>query len=90
MCAVDDCEPWEFVETTNPRARITHRCVECCRVIQPGEHYHRTEGCYEGRFSTYKVCKHCHALGDYMFVLCGGHPFTELLSELIEHWNEGL
>lgn len=89
MCAVDDCEPWTFVEWTKPVARIDHRCCECGRTIRKGEVYHRAQGLCDGHFSTYKTCQHCKATAPFMTAMCGGYPMTQLLEELEEHWHEG-
>lgn len=89
MCAIDDCEPWTFVDWTKPVARVEHRCCECRRTIRAGEVYRRTQGLCDGRFETYKTCRHCEAMSAFMAEMCGGHPMTELLEELEEHWHEG-
>ena len=47
----------DLVRTTTPRARIPHRCHFCSTTINPGDTYHRTEGLWDGVFSTTKVCE---------------------------------
>lgn len=89
MCAVDDCEPWAVYKDSRPIARKQHRCVECYRTINDGERYFRAEGCIDGQWTTYKLCRHCDALSHFMRVLCNGWPFGGLYEELVEHWREG-
>lgn len=57
----------DLVRTTTPRARIPHRCHFCSTTINPGDTYHRTEGLWDGVFSTTKVCEPCAGLAATMF-----------------------
>lgn len=42
-----------------PKARKPHRCQECGREIEPGEHYERVAATWEGEFFTNVACAHC-------------------------------
>lgn len=47
-------------------ARKNHACCECGGVIRPGERYERTDGCWDGRWETYKTCGICLRIrGEY-------------------------
>lgn len=49
---------------THPRARLSHVCEDCGRVIGPGETYRRVRGiddCGDGDPFTFKQCEHCEA-----------------------------
>lgn len=89
MCAVDDCEPWLFYNETRPTAHKPHGCDECGRVIAVGEVYRRIQGRVEETWVSYKGCRHCMALGEFMRALCGGWPLGYLVDELREHWFDG-
>jgi hypothetical protein len=89
MCAVDDCEPWDVYNDSHPVARTQHQCCECYRTVQPGEKYWLIKGLADHRWATYKLCRHCESLGNFMMVLCDGWPFTSLYAELVDHWREG-
>lgn len=89
MCAIDDAPYPEVYHESHPVARRAHACLECGRVVRPGERYRLVRGKWEGVWSTIKECAHCEAIGDVMNVLCGGYPHGELLDELVDHWYEG-
>lgn len=46
-------------------ARIDHRCCECGGTIKPLDVYERTVGCWDGDWSTYKVCLGCEEARDF-------------------------
>ena len=54
-----DGDAAEFYETTLPKARKTHQCIECGNAIQPGENYERTSAKWEDEVKTYKTCLLC-------------------------------
>jgi hypothetical protein len=96
MCAVDDCEPWVVKRETTPIARREYRCGECGRWIRIGEKYHKVVGLdaygqsqTPVKWDTYRTCRHCIALGEWMNVVCGGWPIRGLRAELVEHWYDG-
>lgn len=89
MCRAEDAEPWKIFQHTTPTARKAHTCVECGRTIQSGEQYHRGRGVlYGGPWESYAWCRHCDAAARWLSRECGGYLFEEVLTELVEHWNE--
>lgn len=89
MCAVDDAEPWDFCSETERRAAKPHTCAECGRRVAVGERYHHLVGVMDGRWSTWRTCAHCIAAGAWMSTVCSGYLLGDLLTELVEHWDEG-
>lgn len=89
MCAIDSGDYSDIWRAETRTARKPHWCEECARRIQPGETYRYITELYDGRWATFKQCRHCVALGAWMDVLCGGYPIAGLHEELIEHWREG-
>jgi len=47
----------------NPKARKQHRCCECGRTIEPGEHYLRVTEVWDHDPCTFKTCTECADLG---------------------------
>jgi hypothetical protein len=47
---------------SKPKARKRHRCCECRGHIEKGEVYHRLDGIWDGRASSFKTCLDCHEL----------------------------
>jgi hypothetical protein len=41
------------------KAKLSHRCTECRGIIEAGQHYERSSGIWDGRWSTYRKCKFC-------------------------------
>lgn len=59
------CDPGEtpaFYGKSTPKARASHKCTECGRLIAPGESYERVTGKWDGRLDTFKTCCRCVAL----------------------------
>jgi hypothetical protein len=91
MCRVELCEPWRVHRQETRTARAQYRCVECGRAIRRGEAYICVTGLgYDaGRWATFRTCRHCDALADWLRAVCGGYVYRELHEELEEHWHEG-
>lgn len=51
-------------------ARTEHRCVECQRLIHPGERYQDERLLFDGEVSTLKTCCDCMSLRRAMFCEC--------------------
>lgn len=50
----------DFVASTLVRnARTEHVCTECGRRVQPGQHYTRLAGVFDGQFWSDKLCGTC-------------------------------
>lgn len=56
------------------KARVTHACVECEAIIQPGEYYEIVDGLWEGSWQQFKTCEPC----------------AEVRNHLKDTWNEGI
>lgn len=49
------------------KARKSHACEECGRVIEAGEQYERASGIWDGDPpQTFKTCRHCLELRQYI------------------------
>lgn len=57
MC--DLPEP-EFYNCTFVRARKTHKCCECNKIIEKSESYYLTRGKWDGNVASFKHCKQCY------------------------------
>lgn len=90
MCRVEyaDSDPWTLLSEMEPQARKEHLCCECGRAIRVGEQYHFWSGLAAGRWNTYHQCRQCVAAAAWLMRECGGYVFTEVLEELVEHWEE--
>ena len=75
----DDCGPDAFKES-QPKARKTHTCYECNRVINKGETYTRESGIWDGKPQTYKTCGDCISIRGEFFT--GGWWYGGLRDEL--------
>lgn len=65
MCFTDGEAPTVFREQEHI-ARIVHRCGECDEKIQPKERYLRSEGLWDGKWSTHRTCAACALARDLM------------------------
>lgn len=45
--------------SSDPRARIRHRCCECDGWIEPGESYNVLNGIWDGEALCFKTCSDC-------------------------------
>src|SRR5690606_34021390 len=89
MCMVDDCEQSIVHTTTDRKARRQHKCCECGRAIEPGEHYRVVSGISsEHEPFRYKVCGHCAVAQDWLSDNCGGFVYTMLREDIEEHVDE--
>jgi len=91
MCRVDpDGFYWAFTTSTMRRARKPYKCDECARVIPAGERYHYFSGKNgdSGDMETYRTCEHCCIAAAWLIAACEGYLFTQVLDELVEHWDE--
>lgn len=84
MCSIDGDRPDVYRETTHT-ARKPHKCIECSRVIAPGERYSSAFMLYEGHPSTFKTCAHCMVGQAWLSENCGGIMHHGLIEEMEEH-----
>ena len=86
MCQFDWNDDVLTPLTTQDRvARKPHKCVECARVIDPGERYRFETGLFDGKIWTYKTCVHCLAVRDWLWEHCGGFLFDMVKEDFLEH-----
>jgi len=78
-CDADIDYPPTICTVTNPKARVEHQCCECGETIQPGQHYERTEGLWDGRWDTFKTCAPCVEIRD---TYCCSYNYGELCEVL--------
>ena len=58
--------PPELYEQFERTARKQHKCSECARVIEPGDKYELVKGKWDGEFDTFKTCKFCLDLFNFV------------------------
>lgn len=79
----DDCEPSDFYDEKNPKARREHKCGECHRIIARGETYNRAAGKSDGSMWTFKTCSICDEIRKHFY--CNGNwQFTALWEDIRE------
>lgn len=89
MCMVDyNDDPATELAKNHPVARKQHKCSECRRIIQPGEHYLNERIAYDGSCSTYKTCSHCEVARTWLARQCGGWIFGSVAEDIHEHASE--
>lgn len=90
MCInMGDYESLSFYNEEIRKARKTHTCTECRRVIKPKEFYQYVSGKWEGIISTHHTCSHCLVVQKWLQKECGGFLFEGLLEDIQEHFYEG-
>lgn len=65
-CYCDYEHPSIYTPTRVNAARKEHCCSECRRTIKAGEPYEIAFGIWEGEARTYKTCKHCLSLREWV------------------------
>lgn len=90
MCMVDLADDGYWVTLTNKfrKARKQHRCVECARMIEPGETYRYASGVGEYGIDVWHCCEHCYAASSWLVKTCGGFLWEAVGEDLKEHWDE--
>ena len=89
MC--HDLSPDECVSIYNDemrKARKEHRCVECHRVIKPGEAYRYEFGIYEHEAAQYKTCAHCSAAREWLRINCETWIYADVFQDLYDHFTD--
>lgn len=87
-CTVDsgyDGEAAEFCREVERKARKSHKCGECRRVINPGENYTYYVGKWDGEIGTHKMCSDCRSVVAEFFR--NSFVFETIWEELSEHIN---
>lgn len=75
VCIGSPCDDGivQTLSECHPKARKSHTCHECQRIIQPGEMYQRFVGKWEGDLVRYDTCSHCE---EVRTVFCCGEGWT--------------
>lgn len=90
MCRYDNGDGFVTeLGMSSPIARVTHKCRECLRTINPGERYVVDRFVHDGRFTAHKVCQHCHAARGWLSDECGGWVYGEVADDILEHARDG-
>ena len=89
MCAHEDADPAVVLSDKDYKATKQHRCSECGRTIEAGEHYNRQTIAFEGTRETYKVCSHCEVCRDWLQHECGEWIYGGVRKEIAEHYHDG-
>lgn len=87
MCMADDADRVELLSTALVKARKEHACLECRRVIKPGELYLRESYVSDG-FRTHRTCTHCLIAREWLLKECNGFLYGFVLEDVAEHFHE--
>lgn len=52
----------ECFQSVLRKAKKTHKCYECCGIIDIGEKYYNQSGIWSGEPQAYKICVDCEEL----------------------------
>ena len=89
MCMWDDSgDGPQFGRSVMRRAAKGHRCAECGRDIEPGEHYHYAFQVYEGDAYSWHTCSHCCVAQEWLMRECGGYVIGAVWEDISEHVRE--
>ena len=81
MCYCDYERPTLY-ERRIVKGRKKHRCSECLRTIEKGEHHEYVKGLWEGCFSTFRTCDDCTKMIKEVKIDCYSHgQLMEVLDE---------
>ena len=83
-----DGDPADVFTEKTRKARAEHQCYECRNLIERAESYLYITMLYDGRWSSYHICRFCAAAGEWLNAVCGGYAIGNLYDELQEHWDE--
>ena len=88
MCLVqgDFCSTTLLSEIIR-KAKKSHKCEECYRLISPGERYQYTTMIVEGDFIDTKCCEHCLIGRELIRVKCRGFVYTQIKDDLENHFS---
>lgn len=83
-CDIDECAL--LLRSSTPKARLTHRCDECNRIIIPGETYLIEVVKFDGEVETWKTCSDCQSIRANFFK--DGWVYGETKEMLRDHvWD---
>lgn len=92
MCMID-CLDSDWVNLEPPhevRARKDHKCSNCWRVVEAGEHYWTGTWTADGSIEVVKYCPHCFLAAGWLTAVCSGFVWGDQMvtEDLTEHWDE--
>jgi len=88
MCMIDYGDgQLQLLKDAMPKARKSHTCSECSRIINKGEKYKYEAGIWEGSLDVFKTCKQCLTARAWLLKECRGWIYTAVLEDLKEHWS---
>ena len=67
------------------KARKPHKCLECGRIIEPGEIYIYGSGIFDHAPFNHATCADCQSVIKEFF--CGGREFGTVWEHVCEHIN---
>lgn len=87
MCMIDDSDGTvtSIDEGKYRVARSKHKCMECARVIDPGESYYIEVYRFDGRVTRHKTCAHCMVVRGWLEDECGGWLYTAIEEDARQH-----
>ena len=88
MCMWDGGDGPQVADHRVVRARKSHRCAECGRVIEVGETYHYDFQVYDGCPGTWHTCQHCRVAQQRLIRECGGYLIEGTWEDVEEHTRE--
>lgn len=86
LSVVEEFEPAAYSAISNPTARKEHVCLECRRVIQPGETYERVVAVWDDQLQVVNTCLDCRSIIKEMF--CEGVCYGAVWDDLHFHLEE--
>lgn len=75
----------EFFSVKVVKARKSHKCCECNRVINIGEKYERANGKWLGKVDTYATCLDCVSVKKSYFCNYNFRELWDAFAEEIKH-----
>lgn len=70
------------------KAKLNHRCTECKAIIESGQHYERSSGIWDGRWSTYRKCKFCMDFESAIQGHCRGFAHATSFGEMLDEGKQ--
>lgn len=86
MCMIDDADAdTQFSHTIERRARKSHACSECGRMIRVGEIYRYAAGKAYDEMWDAKQCAHCRVAAEWLRENCRGFLYHAVIEDFAEH-----
>ena len=84
----DECDPAEFYNTRDVKARKDYKCCECGEPILKGTVHNVAVGKWNGELSTYRTCCACEEIRTTF--ACEGWIFGQLWEDVTEGMFENM